>query len=55
MPILKKLTLLSGLALIAVMGLTTFAQAEHYDSLEQARAAAEKANKPLLIDFYTEW
>ena len=54
MPILKKLALLSGLTLVAVMGLTTFAQAG-YETLEQARAAAEKANKPLLIDFYTEW
>ena len=52
MPILKKIALLGALALVATMGLTTFAQAEHYDSLAEAQAAAEKANKPLLLQHY---
>ncbi len=54
MPILKKLALLSGLALVATVSLSTYALAG-YGSIEEAQAAAKKANKPLLIDFYTEW
>lgn len=40
-------------ALLATLGTTT-AQAG-FDSLAAAQAAAREQNKPLLIDFYTEW
>jgi len=39
--------------LLAIVGATA-AQAG-FESLAAAQAAAREQNKPLLIDFYTEW
>ncbi|MCA9754784.1 MAG: hypothetical protein KDA27_03205 [Candidatus Eisenbacteria bacterium] len=51
MKILMKPVLLGAVtALLAA----TAAQAG-YESLEAARAAAAEQQKPLLLDFYTEW
>lgn len=51
MKMLMKLALLAGL--FAILGATS-ARAG-YGSLAEAQAAAREQNKPLLIDFYTEW
>ncbi|MEZ4647823.1 MAG: hypothetical protein R3E97_03390 [Candidatus Eisenbacteria bacterium] len=51
---MKMLTKPVLLGAIAAVFAATAAQAG-YESLEAARAAAAEQNKPLLLDFYTEW
>ena len=48
----KRIVMAAG---VLVMALTATAAEADYASLEEAKAAALEQNKPLLVDFSTEW
>ena len=53
MPKSMTLSIATGLALLTTTA--ALASAGQYESIAEAQAAAAEQQKPLLIDFYTEW
>ncbi len=50
-----RLLILAVFVLCGTTGMSQSALAGEYGSLEEAMTAASDQNKPLLIDFFTEW
>jgi len=46
---------LAASAAVALVGLLAGAVAASPETFAEAKALAAKENKPLLVDFYTEW